>query len=110
MESASTNAVDEAAEQLQDIHTTDNKEQAVLELPILVGEYKKPPDVRGLQISTNQIRMHLTASAKFLEAVGISGIPVYGIQIDGPIASISASVVKKGVCIPIKYVLMSVDN
>ena len=91
--------VDEVTAQLQNLYTTGDKEQAVLELPIFVGEYKvlkRPADLKGRQTGTNQLRMYLTASAKLLEAVGITGVPVYGVQTEGPIAAISAAVVKKG--------------
>ena len=93
--------VDEVASQLEYLHTTDNDEQAALELPIFVGEYKRSTDLKDRQTVTNQIRMYLTASAKYLEAVGVTGVPVYGVQVEGPIATISAAVSKAdGVRIP----------
>ena len=77
------------------------EDQAVLELPVFVGEYKRLTDIDGHQAGTNQMRMYLTASVKYLEAVGITGIPVYGVQTEGSIAAISAAMMKGEVCIPI---------
>jgi hypothetical protein len=63
-----------------------------LELPILTVEYKRASDhlIKG----TNQVRMYLTASVKFLQAVGIMNVPVYGVQTDGPIVVIPAAVLR----------------
>ena len=63
-----------------------------LELPILAVEYKKASDnvIKG----TNQLRMYLTASVKFLKAVGIKNFAVYGVQTDGSIAVVPAAVLR----------------
>ena len=61
-----------------------------LELPILVVEYKKASD--NMMKATNQVRMYLTASVKFLQAVGIANTPVYGVQTDEPIVVLPAAV------------------
>ena len=103
---------DELISRLRDLPTRSSKERAVqeqvvLDLPILVGEYKRPADDKGRGIGTNQLRMNLTSSVKFLEAVGITGVPVYGVQMEGPIAAISAAVMKNGVCILTVYVMAS---
>ena len=63
-----------------------------LELPILTAEYKKGSD--SLMQGTNQVRMYLTASVKFLQAVGITNVPVYGIRTDGPIVVLPAAVLR----------------
>ena len=63
-----------------------------LELPILTVEYRKASD--SLMKGTNQLRMYLTASVKFLQAVGITNIPVYGVQTDGPIVVLPAAVLR----------------
>lgn len=63
-----------------------------LELPILTVEYKKTSD--HLMKGTNQVRMYLTASVKFLQAVGITNVPVYGVQTDGPIVVVPAAVLR----------------
>ena len=63
-----------------------------LELPILTVEYKKASD--NLMKGTNQLRMYLTASVKFLQAVGITNVPVYGVQTDGPIVVLPAAVLR----------------
>ena len=65
---------------------------AYLELPILIVEYKKDSD--NLMKGTNKLRMYLTASVKFLQAVGITNIPVYGVQTDGPIVVLPAAVIR----------------
>jgi hypothetical protein len=36
--------------------------------------------------------MYLTASVKFLQAVGITNIPVYGVQTDGPVVGLLPAV------------------
>ena len=63
-----------------------------VELPILTVEYKKASDnvIKG----TNQTRMYLTASVKFLKAVGINNFAVYGVQTDGSIAVVPAAVLR----------------
>jgi hypothetical protein len=61
-----------------------------LELPILTAEYKKASD--NLMKGTNQLRMYLTASVKFLQAIGITNIAVYGVQTDGPIVVLPAAI------------------
>ena len=54
----------------------------------------------GREMGTSQTRMYLTASVKYLEAIGITGVPVYGVQTEGPFAVSSAAVIKGeyGVC------------
>ncbi|KAF8545941.1 hypothetical protein OG21DRAFT_1589690 [Imleria badia] len=63
-----------------------------LELPILAVNYKKASD--SMTKGTNQLRMYLTASVKFLQAVGITDVPVYGVQTDGPIVVLPAAVLR----------------
>ena len=63
-----------------------------LELPILTVEYKKASD--NLMKGTNQLRMYLAASVKFLQAIGITNVPVYGVQTDGPIVVLPAAVLR----------------
>ncbi|KAF8139653.1 hypothetical protein EV363DRAFT_1444121 [Boletus edulis] len=63
-----------------------------LELPILAVEYKKVSD--DLVKGTNQLRMYLTASVKFLQAVGIRNVPVYGVQTDGSVVVLPAAVLR----------------
>ncbi|KAF8546704.1 hypothetical protein OG21DRAFT_1472941 [Imleria badia] len=63
-----------------------------LELPILTVEYKKASN--SMMKGTNQVRMYLTASVKFLQAVGITNIPVYGVQTDGPVVVLPAAVLQ----------------
>ena len=113
----SVDKVDELTTKLRDllIPSSEDKvsqetvvQEGVLELPILVGEYKKPRDVKDRGTDTNQLRMYLVSSVKFLEAIGITGVPVYGMQTEGPIAAISAAVMKNGVCILIVYVVVGV--
>ena len=61
----------------------------------------------GREMGTSQTRMYLTASVKYLEAIGITGVPVYGVQTEGPFAVSSAAVIKGeyGVCTVIVYML-----
>ncbi|KAF8123307.1 hypothetical protein EV363DRAFT_1180446 [Boletus edulis] len=63
-----------------------------LELPILAVEYRKVSD--DLVKGTNQLRMYLTASVKFLQAVGITNAPVYGVQTDGSVVVLPAAVLR----------------
>lgn len=63
-----------------------------LELPILTVEYKKASD--NVMKGTNQLRIYLTASVKFLQAIGITNVPVYGVQTDGPIVVLPAAVLR----------------
>ena len=51
-------------------------------IPILVGEYMRSTDETGRETGTNQLGMYLTAAVKYLEAIGITGVPVYGVQTD----------------------------
>ena len=101
--------VDKMTEQMQKLRTTDN-ESTALGLPILVGGYKRPTDMSGCETGRNQTRMNLTASVKYLESIGIIGVPVYGVYMEGPFALFSAAVVKGKykVCTAIVYVLMGV--
>ncbi|KAF8139647.1 hypothetical protein EV363DRAFT_1579207 [Boletus edulis] len=55
-------------------------------------EYKKVSD--DLVKGTNQLRMYLTASVKFLQAVGIRNVPVYGVQTDGSVVVLPAAVLR----------------
>ena len=86
---------------------TDKKKSTALGLPILVGEYKRSTDGTARETGTNQLRMYLTASVKYLEAIGITDVPVYGVQTEGPIAVFSAAVIKgeNKVCTLTAYVL-----
>ena len=116
--SALADTVDELSRQLRNLPTPSSeekaaqektaKEKAILELPILVGEYKRVKDEKDRGTGTNQLRMYLTSSVKFLEAIGITRVPVYGVQTEGPIAAISAAVMKNGVCILTIYVVVGV--
>ena len=104
----SQDPVDEVNAQTQRTSISDetgDKESTALGLPILVGEHKRPIDGTGRE--TNQLRMCLTAAVKYLEAIGIAGVPVYGMQMEGPTAVFSAAVVKgkSRVCTVIVYVL-----
>lgn len=63
-----------------------------LDLPILVAEYKKQAGASYAMKATNQLRMYLTASVKFLESVGITGFIVYGMITDGPYVAFPAAV------------------
>ena len=99
----SQDPVDKITGQMQKAGISDganDKESTAMGIPILVGEYKKSTDERGRETGTNQLRMYLTAAVKYLEAIGITGIPVYGVQTDGPMAVFSAAVIKGeyGVC------------
>ena len=87
---------------------TSDKESTALAIPILVGEYKRSTDETGRrETGTNQLGVYLTAAVKYLEAIGITGVPVYGVQMEGPIAVFSAAVIKGEyrVCTVIVYVL-----
>ena len=115
---APADKVDELTRQMQNLPTPSSEEKAaqdnnaqekaILELPILVGEYKRVKDDKDRGTGTNQLRMNLTSSIKFLEAIGITGVPVYGVQTEGPIAAVSAAVMKNGVCILTVYVVVGV--
>ena len=110
-------SVSQLSEQLQNTHVADNtrsKASTALALPILVGEYKRGTNgmteqarEAARETGTNQLRMYLIAAVKYLEAIGITGIPVYGVQTDGPIAVFSAAVIKGEyrVCTVTVYVL-----
>ncbi|KAI5995809.1 hypothetical protein F5J12DRAFT_785577 [Pisolithus orientalis] len=52
----------------------------LLDLPIVAVEHKKKSD--HLAKTMNQLRMHLTASVKFLQTIGITNFPVYGVEAD----------------------------
>ena len=109
--------MNQLTQQLQNTHVADDsrsKASTVLGLPILVGEYKRGTNgmtdearEAARETGTNQLRMYLTAAVKYMEAIGITGIPVYGVQTDGPIAVFSAAVIKGEyrVCTVIVYVL-----
>ena len=40
----------------------------------------------------NQVRMYLTASIKFLQAIGIIDFAVYGVQTNGPIVILPVAI------------------
>ncbi|PCH39373.1 hypothetical protein WOLCODRAFT_85527 [Wolfiporia cocos MD-104 SS10] len=60
-----------------------------LELPLLVVEYKKK-DTNHIK-AQNQHRLYSTAAARFLESVGITRQPVFGIVSDGPVAMLTTT-------------------
>ncbi|KAH0838790.1 hypothetical protein J3R83DRAFT_7166 [Lanmaoa asiatica] len=64
----------------------------LLELPILAVEYKRASD--NIMKGTNQVRMYLTTCVKFLQALGITNVPVYGVQTDGPIVVMPAAIIR----------------
>ena len=97
---APINNVTNSSAQLQSSGIEGTKAQSILELPIFFGEYKRSTNMSGRQTDTNQMRMFLTASVKYLDALGITNFPVYGVQTEGPIAAIHAAVMKGEVCIP----------
>lgn len=69
-----------------------NCDDIPLDLPLLAAAHKKQGgeahDIKAIDC----VRMHLTASVKFLEAVGITGFIVYGLLTDGPRVSFPAAV------------------
>ncbi|KAI6155790.1 hypothetical protein BKA82DRAFT_291677 [Pisolithus tinctorius] len=65
---------------------------ALLDLPIVAVEHKKKSG--DLAKRMNQLRMYLAASVKFLQAIGITNFPVYGVEADGPIVSLPAAVLR----------------
>jgi len=89
-QAGSTGSIDALASEVRGLRL--GPDVTRLELPILTVEYKKASD--SLMKGTNQVRMYLTASVKFLQAVGISNIPVYGVQTDGPIVVLPAAIIR----------------
>ncbi|KAF8628758.1 hypothetical protein AX17_005919 [Amanita inopinata Kibby_2008] len=81
--------VDTLDAKLQDMKIVDF---APLELPIVVVEHKRQSEQP--EKATNQMRMYLISAAKFLAGLGITGIPVFGIQTDGRYAFLPAVVLK----------------
>ncbi|PCH44662.1 hypothetical protein WOLCODRAFT_154702 [Wolfiporia cocos MD-104 SS10] len=60
-----------------------------LELPLLVAVYQKRDTDR---IKTqNQHRLYSTAAARFLETIGITRQPVFGVMSDGPVAVLTST-------------------
>lgn len=64
----------------------------LLDLPIVAVEHKKKSD--HLAKTMNQLRMHLTALVKFLQTIGITNFPVYGVEADGPNVSLPTAVLR----------------
>ncbi|KAL4066229.1 hypothetical protein V8B97DRAFT_1981308, partial [Scleroderma yunnanense] len=58
-----------------------------LSLPILIAEYKKKDD-SGIFKAMNQCRIYLVSALRFLEALGITGQPVFGLVTKGAEGSI----------------------
>lgn len=69
-----------------------NSNAIPLDLPLLIVEHKKQGGESQAIKASNQMRMHLTASVKFLEAMGITGFVVYGMITDGPRVAFPAAV------------------
>lgn len=61
---------------------------------MLAVEYKKRPGKSDLAKATNQLRMYLTASVKFLQTIGITNFAVYGVKTDGPVVALPAAVIQ----------------
>ena len=89
-QTGSTESMDALASKAQRLRL--GPDATCLELPILTVEYKKASG--SLMQGTNQVRMCLTASVKFLQAAGITNVPVYGVQTDGPIVVLPAAVLR----------------
>ncbi|KAL4063323.1 hypothetical protein J3A83DRAFT_4106855, partial [Scleroderma citrinum] len=58
-----------------------------ISLPILIAEYKKKDD-SGIFKAMNQCRIYLVSALRFLEALGITGQPVFGLVTKGAEGSI----------------------
>ncbi|KAL4061822.1 hypothetical protein J3A83DRAFT_4115705, partial [Scleroderma citrinum] len=58
-----------------------------ISLPILIAEYKKK-DGSGIFKAMNQCRIYLVSALRFLEALGITGQPVFGLVTKGAEGSI----------------------
>ncbi|KAL4061991.1 hypothetical protein J3A83DRAFT_4114288, partial [Scleroderma citrinum] len=58
-----------------------------LSLPILIAEYKKKDD-SGIFKAVNQCRIYLVSAVRFLEALGITDQPVFGLVTKGAEGSI----------------------
>ncbi|KAF8634984.1 hypothetical protein AX17_004051 [Amanita inopinata Kibby_2008] len=82
--------VDTLVAKTQDMKIANKSDFASLELPVIVVEHKRQSEQPGK--ATNQIRMYLTSTVKFLASLGITGIPVFGIQTDGRHAFLPAAV------------------
>ncbi|KAI5986082.1 hypothetical protein F5J12DRAFT_578617 [Pisolithus orientalis] len=87
---ATTAAVDTITSQLQ--HLKIEEQDSLLDLPLVAVEYKKKSG--NMAQATNQLRMYLTASVKFLEAVRITDFPVYGVEADGSVVSLPVAVLR----------------
>lgn len=74
------------------VSSPQNSNAVTLDLPLLVVEHKKEGDESQTIKATNQMRMYLTASVKFLQAVGITGFVVYGMVTAGSRVSFPAAV------------------
>ncbi|KAI0940459.1 hypothetical protein AcW1_003650 [Taiwanofungus camphoratus] len=73
----------------------DSSESAILELPLIVIEYKKASysQTQG----ENQHRLYFTALLRFLEAIGITDYPIYSVLAEGPQATLSSARINDGV-------------
>ncbi|KAI0915293.1 hypothetical protein AcV5_005457 [Taiwanofungus camphoratus] len=74
---------------------SDSSESAILELPLIVIEYKKASysETQG----ENQHRLYCTALLRFLEAIGITDYPIYSVLAEGPQATLSSARIRNGV-------------
>ncbi|KAF8631840.1 hypothetical protein AX17_004981 [Amanita inopinata Kibby_2008] len=90
--SQSPDGADKLDTELQDMKIGDDQDFEFLELPIVIVEHKRQSERPGK--ATNQMRMYLISAVKFLETLGISGVPIYGIQTDGRYAFFPAAVIK----------------
>ncbi|KAF8628281.1 hypothetical protein AX17_006015, partial [Amanita inopinata Kibby_2008] len=83
--------VDALDTELQDMKIGNKSDSASLELPVIIVEHKKQSEEP--EKATN-IRMYLISAVKFLETLGISGVPIFGIQTDSRYAFFPAAVIK----------------
>lgn len=91
-----TSDTEELTERLADMKITP---ETRLELPFLLLEYKRADG--DMDVCSNQNRLYSTAAARFLHALGISEIPLFGVTSDGPVVAIPCvQSDKEGVRIP----------
>ncbi|KAI0915807.1 hypothetical protein AcV5_003628 [Taiwanofungus camphoratus] len=74
---------------------SDSSESAILELPLIVIEYKKASysETQG----ENQHWLYCMALLQFLEAIGITNYPIYSVLAEGPQVMLSSAQIKDGV-------------
>jgi len=97
----------EAADKPSGTHFPEASRQDLL-LPVLLSEYKKRNE-STIAKAMNQVRTNLVSALRFLDALGITDQPVFGLVVNGCLGAVTMGWLKNEVC-PLPFTITEAND